>query len=361
MAESKNGVRAARETRGLTQMALAEAAGITRQSLSAIESGRADPSVSSALRLAQALETSVEALFGQAKQPPSFEAELVTTTATETGTRVAAAMVRGSWVAHPLFGDGAEAADGLVLEVKRRGASFRAEVQPLRPLQALRDNLLVLGCAPALGLLVTRLNLAEGPGHFVWLDRTSTEALDAVVKGRAHVAGVHLPSSAATKERAVAELARITLVHWDAGLVVPRGNPRGLRSVADLAQEGLRICARQAGAGTQRLLEDKLREHALDPARVLAGARVASGHFAAANTVALGAADVTVAMRGAALAHGLDFVPVAEERFDLVLPADLLGAPPLARAIEVMKSANFRRELQALGGYDTRDSGRVIG
>ncbi len=356
MTDGSNRVRNFREKQGLTQVALAESAGITRQSLSAIESGRVDPSVSIALRLSRALDAPVEELFGDGPAPSAFEAELVTDADPAPGERVAMALVRDYWVAHPLGPETAGAADGLVLGAKKRGSSWHAEVEPLRSPAALRENFLVLGCAPALGLLVTRLNLTEGAGHFVWLDRPSTAARDAVLHAQAHMAGVHLPKSAS---RGASKLTHITLAHWDAGLVVPPGNPLGLRDVTDLARPGLRICARQSGAGTQALLEGLLRGQSLDPAQVLADARIALGHFAAARTVLLGAADVAVAMRGAALALGLDFVPLAEERFDLLVATESLSDPRMARALDLMRSASFKQELRALGGYDARDCGRV--
>jgi molybdate-binding protein/DNA-binding XRE family transcriptional regulator len=355
-----NRVREVREQRGLTQVALAEAASITRQSLGAIEAGRADPSVSIALRIARALDFPVEELFGDAHPAQTIDAELAAGHSLAAGARVALAFVGERWVAHPVALGSAEAADGLVAASKKRGQVRHAEVTPLRPLAALRENFLVLGCAPALGLLVTRLNLTSGPGHFVWLDRPSVDALDALVRAHAHAAGVHLPALEPRKKSGPeSRLERITLVHWETGLVVPRGNPLGIRRIGDLARKGLRICARQPGAGSQRLLEQELEKHGLDSAQVLSGALVAPGHFAAAGAVALGAADVAFAMEGAALAHDLDFIAVAEERFDLVLPEDAASDPRVVRALDLMNSGSFRQELRALGGYDARDCGRV--
>jgi molybdate-binding protein/DNA-binding XRE family transcriptional regulator len=354
-----NRVREIREQRGLTQVALAEAATITRQSLGAIESGRVDPSVSVALCIARALDFPVEELFGGAYPAQAVDVELVGGDALVSGARVALAFVGERWVAHPVAVGCAEAADGLMGSIKRRGQVRQAEVTPLRPLAALRDNFLVLGCAPALGLLVARLNLNSGPGHFVWLDRPSVESLDALLHAHAHAAGVHLPELEQRKKGPESRLERITLVHWETGLVVPRGNPLGIRRVGDLGRKGLRICARQPGAGSQRLLEQELMKHGLDPAQILSGALVASGHYAAAGAVALGAADVAFAMEGAALAHDLDFIAVAEERFDLVLPEDAASDPRVVRALDLMNSGSFRQELRALGGYDARDCGRI--
>jgi molybdate-binding protein len=328
--------------------------------LGAIESGRVDPSVSIALRIAGALDFPVEELFGEAHPAQSIEAELAPGQSLAEGARVALAFVGERWVAHPVALGSAEASDGLLAAIKKRGQARQVEVTPLRPLAALRENFLLLGCAPALGLLVTRLNLNSGPGHFLWLDRPSVDALEALVGARAHAAGVHLPELERRKKSGQEpRLQRITLVHWETGLVVPRGNPLGLGGVADLARAKLRICARQPGAGSQRLLELELEKHGLDPARVLSRAMVAPGHLAAAGAVALGAADVAFAMEGAALAHDLDFIAVAEERFDLVLPEDATSDPRVVRALDLMNSGSFRQELRALGGYDARDCGRV--
>lgn len=371
--EPASQVRRLREERGLTQVALAEAAAVSRQSLSAIEAGRADPSVSLALRLARALDCSVEDLFDVAADGPELDVELAgQRERAASPERVAMAFVGERWVAHRLPTDSLEmasqSADALTVPSSRaRGQRTRVEL--LRPPAEARETLVMLGCAPALGLLASRLNGRTGPGRFLWLKHSSTAALDALKREHAHVGGVHLPAAASAPpaNRAAvrqtlpgARMSIVTLVQWEAGLLVARGNPAGIRDLTDLARRGLRIASREPGAGTRLLLEQALRAVRLAPSKILRGALELAGHLEVAQAVSIGAADVGIAMRPAALAFGLGFIPLALERFDLVFARDHVDDARMVRLLDTMSSAAFRRELDALGGYDTACCGSVV-
>lgn len=353
-------LRASRERRGLSQRALAEAAGISRQSLFAIESGGADPSVSVALALAAALELPVEALFGAAPAPAgSVRAELAARAAA--GVRVALAFLGERWVAHPL--DHSAQGPGLSADgVLRAGgaAGARAQVELLKPPELARDNVLLAGCDPGLGVLADRLNRATGPGRFVWLCVGSGAALEALRARQVHVAGIHLGPNAPAAHKALGghPVSLVTLARWETGLAVAKGNPRRLTGAGQLSRPGIRLVSRERGAGARLLLERALAASGVEPRRVLGRAREAHSHFEAAFTVAVGAADAAVAMGPAAIALGLDFVPWGSERFDLVLPAESASDPRVVRLREALAGASFRRELGALGGYDTSESGR---
>lgn len=356
-----NLVRVRRESLGLSQVALAERSGLSRQSVGAIEAGRATPAVDVALRLAAALDTAVEALFGAGTEPGVLRAEPGSSDATG---RVALAYVAGRWVAHALRGATARlSADGLV-QASRRG---RAEVKPLRSTAEARDNLVVMGCAAGLGVLADRLNARPGPGRFVWLPRSSTAALEALARRHTHLAGLHLVDGA-TGEANVPDVRRaalpepvvlITLARWEAGLVLRDADAKRIRGAADLGRRGLRLVVREPGAGARRLLERELRT-AGHPVALARAARLrAGGHLDVAAAVAMGAADTGVATRDAALAFGLSFVPLAEERYDLALPRSALTDPRVARLFDVLVSKSFRRELSALG-YDVRGAGEQV-
>lgn len=355
-----NRVREQREVRGLSQVALAEGASLTRQSIGAIEAGRAMPAVDVALRIARVLDCNVEELFGSS-QEARLHAE---SSAPKLAGRVALAQIAGRWVAHSLAEDGVRiAADGVVAERKQS----KVEVELLRsPLEA-SDNVVVMGCATGLGLLTDRLNSRPGAGRFLWLPRSSTVALDALVKGHTHVAGVHL-MDAKTGEANVADVRRalskdpvvlISLARWEAGLLLREGDRQRIRGAKDLGRPGVRLVAREAGAGAQRLLEREVRAagYPLELARK-AHLRV-NGHLDVARVVALGAADTGVATRDAAMAFGLDFVPLAEERFDLALPLAGLADARISRLLDVLVSGSFRRELSGLG-YDVSCAGERV-
>lgn len=355
-------LRARREARGLSQVALADAADLSRQSVGAIEAGRTTPAVDVALRLARALDCTVEDLFGEASP-----AHLAVEPAAPTRGRVALAFIAGRWVAHPLHEEGLRiSADALIVPAPARraaGSSRRAHADPVRPLAEARDNLVLMGCAPALGLLADRLNARPGPGRFLWLPRASTAALDALARGHAHVAGVHLIDER-SGEANLPDVRRhagpgativTALARWQVGLVAPAGNPRKLRGPADLGRRGLRVVTREPGAGARRLLDRELRRVGVRPARSVP----ARGHLEVAQAIALGVGDVGVATHDAAAAFGLHFIPLTEERYDLAIPQPLHDDPRVHRLLDTLTAAAFRRELTALG-YDVSCSGDRI-
>jgi molybdate-binding protein len=88
--------------------------------------------------------------------------------------------------------------------------------------------------------------------------------------------------------------------------------------------------------------------------------RLLGGHLQVAQAVAMGAADAGIVARSAAVAHGLHFVPLSQERFDLVFPKEWSSDPRASQIVETLEGRAFRRELGTLGGYDTRRSGHVV-
>lgn len=353
-----HGLRARREQRGLTQKALAEAVGISRQSLNAIEAERSVPSVLLAMRLARALECDVEALFGDAAAK-DLDARLVGSEGPSAG-RVMLAFVRQQWVAHCLatetFAPSQLAADGFIREAR----AGNAQIELARSPNELRETILIGGCAPGLSVLADRLNGARGPGRFRWLSQSNTGALRALSHGHVHLAGVHMAKESG--ERLAQSLARhlptahaavYALVTWEAGLVVPQGNPRKIRDVSALAHPKVRIALREQGSGARAQLDRLLKQVGLSPEQLLPRSIGVRSHMDVAHAVALGAADVGFSIRGAAMALGLDFVPLVQERFDLIVPEDLSDDPRVERMFETLASGTFRRELDALG-YDAR-------
>ncbi len=361
MTKSVNRVRERREIRGLSQSELAEAAGLSRQSIGAIEAGRATPSVDVALRLARALDSRVEDLFSSGEPESMLQAEPF---AAPVDGRVVLAQVAGRWISYPLTGSGMRiCADGIV----GRTVHGAVEVDALRSSTDAQENVVLMGCAPALGLLSDRLNSRPGRGRFVWIGASSTQALAALEKRRTHVAGVHLVDSR-TGEANIADVRRhvgrdslvlVTMARWEAGFVTARGNPKRICAPSDLGRGDVRLVTREKGSGARRLLERELRKAGL-PADTAASAPVkATGHLEVAHAVSLGAADVGVATRDAAISFDLGFVPLVEERYDLAIPMAGLQDARVQRFLDVMTSGAFRRELAAVG-YDPSSSGDQI-
>jgi len=191
----------------------------------------------------------------------------------------------------------------------------------------------------------------------------------AVKRGEAHLAGTHLLDeesgeynvSFIKKFLAGIQLQLINLAYRDQGLLVPRGNPLKIKNFEDLARQEVRFINRQRGAGTRLLTDMHLKRLGLSPEQVNGYEREEYTHMNVASAIASNNADTGLAIRAAAVALDLDFIPVAQERYDLILPAAFLDDPKVAALLEtVRKSQEFRKIVAGLGGYDLRDCGRVI-
>jgi len=347
-------VRSRREQLQLAQQDLAALAGVSRQALGAIESGRSAPSVDVAVRIASALGVTVEALFGEES---SWAVPIAGAESAPSG-RCVVAMCRGRWIAQPLGEREHDvAADGVLARGGRR-------VRLFRPPAVAEENVLVMGCAPVLGILSDRLNAERGPGRFVWLPNRSHVGLQALIAGETHIAGLHVTdergreaNTTRVKERALSlKVTLITLGHWEVGLVVGKGNPKGIRRASDVRRRGLRLVNRESGASPRLVLERRLSAEGSGPP---ADAATVTGHRDVARVVASGAADVGPAVRDVAIGFGLDFVSFAEERFDLALSTELLSSPRIQRMLDTLSSTRARAELSALG-YDTRETGNRV-
>lgn len=366
MSESKldNTIRTHRERLGLSQQALAEEVGVRRQAIIAIEAGRQTPSTILALQLARALGTSVESLF------QVDAADLLAHLVEEAGqaasglpsTRVALGRVAGGWAAHRLPADALDAADGVIVA---EAPGEPARVRPLVEEAQLERNVLVAGCAPLLAVLGRRVRNRFRDARMTWVATSSRRALDLLDDRLIHVAGVHLSGDLAAEDNVAVVRARfpdqrmllVNLTTWREGFVLAPGNPLGIRTAADLHRPGLRLVAREEGAGARQLVSRLLA--AQGSADIPPSGPVALGHEEVARRVALGAADVGVAIESVALARGLAFVPLAEERFDLVVPASLAETEPLSRLLETLDDPRFRLEVAHIAGYDSSISGHV--
>ncbi len=370
-----NRLRRHRKAHGLSQHVLAERSGVSRQAVLAIEAGKRVPSTELALRLAHVLKCAVEDLF-QLVPTPGIHARLASlplglTAGSATRNRVALGRIEGNWAAHRLSADGTTAADGIVeSEAPGRPGSpdSIAVVQPLASTNDLERNILVAGCAPLLGAVAHRVSQRFADARVTWLRAGSQRALDLLAAGMVHVAGVHLSGvstgggNLAAIRRALPgrQLLVVNLTRWRQGLVVLPGNPLGIDGGADLLRPELRLAHREEGSGAYalaaRFLEPESGRAACSP---LLRGPLAQDHGEVARLVRWRSADTGIAIEGAALAEGLGFVPLAQERFDLVVPTALAMVPPVSRLIETLDNPGFRVETAYLPGYDGSLSGQV--
>jgi molybdate-binding protein/DNA-binding transcriptional regulator YhcF (GntR family) len=194
----------------------------------------------------------------------------------------------------------------------------------------------------------------------------SLDGLLALLHGEVALAGAHILDEE-TGEYNLPILRRlfpggqvhtVTLAEREQGLIVASGNPKGIGSFADLACDDVRFINRQAGSGTRTLLEHHLRRAGIAATSIAGFDRVVETHLGVASAVAAGNADAGLGVYAAARAFGLDFIPVAMERYDLVLLAADRRRLPLSWLLDTVTSPSFRAVIAELGGYDTAKTGQ---
>ncbi|GAA0554195.1 molybdate-binding protein/DNA-binding XRE family transcriptional regulator [Rhizomicrobium palustre] len=358
-----------RQKRGMAAASLAAEVGISRQTIYAIEAGSYVPNTIVALKLARALSTKVEDLFQleeeETKPAESLEATLLGggQTAYEgqpvqlcqvDGQLIAAAPDSVDWSLPP--------ADAVLLTKPKSGG--RVEVLPFHGRLELGKRLLVAGCDPGISVLARHLRRAGI--ELVVVNRNSTTALGLLREGLVHIAGTHLRDSE-TGESNLAEVKKlfdrrsaavIGFSHWELGLVVARGNPKAVTSIADLKRKDITIVNREKGAAVRILLDAEIAKLGISPKAVKGYDRLTSGHLPAAMQIHSGAADAAIASKSAARVFGLGFVPLLRERYDLVLRKKNLDMAEVQTLCETLGRASFRQELEAMGGYDTSPAGQ---
>ncbi len=197
----------------------------------------------------------------------------------------------------------------------------------------------------------------------------SMGGLIALRRKECHVAGTHLLDEA-TGEYNIPYVKRllqgesfviINLVYRQQGLIVKKGNPKAIKGFEDLTRNDIIFVNRQRGSGTRLLLDKHLKELNIDPSRIKGYEMEDFTHTAVASKVATGVADVGLGIYSAARAFDLYFIPVAEERYDLVILEESLSLPMIKALLDIIRNdCEFRKAVISLGGYDTRDMGKVI-
>jgi len=150
----------------------------------------------------------------------------------------------------------------------------------------------------------------------------------------------------------------VTLAYRTQGLMLAPGNPLNVRNASDLAQTGLRFINRNPGSGTRLWLDGELERLGIPPESIDGYGRVVNTHTECARAIASGQADTALGLQASALQFKLDFIPLFEERYDLVLPRDQENI--LAPLLDYIQTAAFRQVTSTLSGYVTTHSGEQI-
>ena len=210
--------------------------------------------------------------------------------------------------------------------------------------------------------------LAEHDRRFASANVGSQGGLVALRRGEAHLAGSHLLDPG-TGEYNISYIRQympgipvkvVSLVGREQGLLVKQGNPKGIKNLGDLSRPQVQFVNRQRGAGTRVLLDYHLNALAMSADSIIGYTREEYTHLGVAAAIASGRADCGLGIAAAAQALDLDFVPLFQERYDLVVPKTFADGELLAPLFDLLADSAFRAAVSNLMGYDVSAMGTVI-
>lgn len=363
-----------RTKRGIGAAQLARKIGVSRQTVYAIEAGDYVPNTVISLKMARVLETSVEDIFQLQVEdrPPdrSIEVTILGEAASmKPGQPLRLCEVNGRTVAvaPEMGGWGLPPADALLIELHHNlKRHTMATVQLLGDKWKGASRILLAGCDPSVSILAQSM-ATQGYELIVSFDNSS-RALDLLHDGLVHVAGSHLLDRSTGKTDLLPlttlfprnAVAVFSYAMWEEGLVTAAGNPKHITDVADLVRKGIRITNREQGAGCRRLLDSRLHEAGIAPQQVKGYDRITAGHLAAAKLVRDGEVDCCVSTRVVARSLSLNFIPLAEKPYHLLIRRSLLNLAAVKTLLETLGRAAFRREVEVCTGYNMRNAGERL-
>jgi molybdate-binding protein len=334
-----------------------------------------------ALRLAGALHCKVEDLFSLIATGDLIEGDFVQANPSKRRSlgrpRVKVAMVGDRVIVRPMSALGeilnyTVPADGLIVDQAPARSDDRpaprVKVRLLRDRRAVEQEISVAGCDPAIFLAGEYLRRRDNNVTVIGWSMGSAAAVEAVKAGEVHVAGLHVVDAKSgesnlpflRKHLKNDNFTVVTFAAWEEGWIVASGNPKGIQGAVDLVRKDVRFVNREGGSGARILLDRKLTEAGINSDRVKGYGHEATSHFEVARVVAEGQADVGIGVRSAAIVLGMDFIPLQVERYDLVIPTKLLKTNRgLEQLLDTIVSRPFRTEVEALGGYDTSQTGKI--
>ncbi len=372
MPEIETSLGTLRRKRGFSAIHLAEQVGVSRQTIYAMEAGTYVPNTAVALRLARALDTAVEELFTLADgvPPPKLRSELAALLP-GSGVILEGQTVQLCRVDKRLMASALSpvqwyfpATDAVVAD--KPGSQRKTRVQIFQEEDDFTNRILVAGCDPGISVLSRHVQTAGI--ELVLAHRNSSQALSLLKEGCVHIAGTHLTDEA-SGESNLPEIGRlfpknsvavIAFAVWEEGILTARGNPKNIRGIEDFSRRDVSIVNRERGAGSRVLLDSRLKRMRIAARTVRGYDDLAPGHLPAAWKVQSGAVDCCLATGAAARALGLNFIPLVRERYDLVIRKQHLDLPRIQNLFDTLSRSHFRRELEGLGGYDTRVAGQRV-
>lgn len=250
------------------------------------------------------------------------------------------------------------------------GGGEAVEIELLRPLTDVRSTLVAIGSHDnIIDVLANLLHKGRNTIRISSAHVGSMGGIMAIRRGEAHLAGSHLLDEE-TGEYNVSFIKRfladrplqlINLCYRQQGLIVAKGNPLAITGFKDVAQNKHSFINRQNGAGTRLLTDKTLNDLGISPASINGYDHEEYTHMSVAASIADGSIDCGMGILAAANALNLDFVPVAEERYDLIIPSEFLTDPKILSLLDLIENdTEFTKIVQGLGGYSLRDCGKVM-
>ncbi len=289
--------------------------------------------------------------------------------------RVAVGEIDGKFIAAPLTrGAGVISslvkADGIsIIERGKQGleAGSQISVRLYRPVTELRNTILAIG-SHDISLDILSQHLAKYNRRLVSANVGSLGGLHAIKRGEAHLAGSHLldpetgeyNTSYIQKYLSGESVRMMVWLYRLQGLMVKKGNPKHIHTLDDLNRPGLSYVNRQRGSGTRILLDYQATKIGIKMESVQGYENEEYTHLGVGIAVASGRADCGLGIAAAAEALHLDFLPLFEERYDLVIPIRFLDNDFLDPIFELAQDKHFRSEISRMPGYNTKDMGKII-
>jgi putative molybdopterin biosynthesis protein len=315
----------------------------------------------------QALEArTIQAVMTRKVHSSLGDEEYLRVTVGRVGDRVIAApLTRGAGVITSLV-----RADGVVRiasGIQGIQAGEEVTVQLYCSLSEIERTILILGSHDLTIDLIAQFLSSSGT-RLTSANIGSLGGLIALSRGEAHLAGSHLldPESGEYNLRYIRQylpglpVVVVALVYREQGLMIHQGNPKGIQGLADLVRSDVRFINRQRGAGTRLLLDYNLQELGLSHDQISGYENEEYTHLSVAAAISSGRVDCGLGIQAAATSLGLDFIPLFQERYDLVIPEKHYESPRLSPLLDVLQDEAFRRDIEKLPGYDTSDMGKII-
>lgn len=239
----------------------------------------------------------------------------------------------------------------------------------LRPQSDIEGALLAIGSHdPGLDLLDSLLRKSHQRFRLASAHVGSLGGLLALSRGQAHLAGTHLLDSetGSYNQKAIRDylgnipVSLVRLANREQGLIVPRGNPKDIKTLEDLGRPDVRFINRQKGSGTRVLLDYRLGLLGISPESVTGYEDEEYTHISIAQAVLSGRADVGLGVASAAKALNLDFLPIGHEEYDLAIPSRFMKDERIIALLELIRSEEYRKILAAMGGYDVSRTGEIV-